>query len=162
MPARQRESPQASRSEACSAGAPARPQLETEKRRSAQLAEEVKRTKEQSLAVQKQVEQEEGEHGGRRGRAGRPAARPLAARHPTVHAAAHPPCCRFCCAAEYITNKLLQRLAELKKEKQTLANEVEAEEGGCAPGALGSRPPCSPPRLRLAAPQLRRLARVAA
>lgn len=60
---------------------PCRLQLESEKRRSSQLAEEVKRTKEQSLAVQKQVEQEE----------------------------------------EYITNKLLQRLAELKKVRRLAA-----------------------------------------
>ena len=29
---------------------------------------------------------------------------------------------------EYITNKLTKRLNQLKKEKQTLANEVEQEE----------------------------------
>lgn len=62
--------------------------LERERRRSGTFAEELRLAKEQNLAVQTMVEQEE----------------------------------------EYITNRLMKRLEQLKQEKQILANEVEQEE----------------------------------
>lgn len=63
-------------------------QYEMERRRSEGLATELRMAKELSVAVQKQVEQEE----------------------------------------EYITNKLMKRLEELKRDKAKLATEVEREE----------------------------------